>query len=88
MRKSCVVGLILGLLVSSAVRADAPAKVAEIRPLVSDGDMTAYKLAWHDEFDGATLNTEEWDYRTDSKGWSTQKPENVSLKDGKLILAV
>jgi beta-glucanase (GH16 family) len=47
-----------------------------------------YKLAWSDEFDGSALDTNKWDYRTDSKMWSTQLPQNVSVRDGKLILAV
>lgn len=47
-----------------------------------------YKLAWADEFDGGTLDTNKWEYRTDSKHWSTQLPANVSVRDGKLILAV
>ncbi len=47
-----------------------------------------YKLAWADEFDGSKLDPNKWAYRTDSKHWSTQKPENVSVADGKLILAV
>jgi len=46
-----------------------------------------YKLSWADEFDGGKLDAEKWDYRTDSKMWSTQKPENVSVVDGKLKLA-
>jgi beta-glucanase (GH16 family) len=47
-----------------------------------------YKLVWSDEFDGAKLDTGKWVYRTDSKHWSTQKPENVVLADGKLRLEV
>ena len=47
-----------------------------------------YRLVWGDEFDGATLDTNKWDYRTDSKMWSTQLPANVSVRDGKLILMV
>lgn len=45
-----------------------------------------YTLVWSDEFEGDKLNLEEWVYRTDSKHWSTQKPENVVVADGKLIL--
>lgn len=45
-----------------------------------------YQLSWADEFDSATLDTTQWDYRTDSKHWSTQRPENVLLRDGNLIL--
>ena len=47
-----------------------------------------YRLAWSDEFDGASLDTGKWDYRTDSKMWSTQKPENVSVSHGLLRIAV
>ena len=47
-----------------------------------------YELAWSDEFDGSALATNKWDYRTDSKHWSTQKPENVSVAGGTLRLAV
>ena len=47
-----------------------------------------YQLAWSDEFNDGKLDASKWEYRTDSKHWSTQKPENVSVSDGKLRLAV
>ena len=47
-----------------------------------------YKLAWSDEFNDGKLDTAKWDFRTDSKMWSTQLPANVSVRDGNLILAV
>jgi beta-glucanase (GH16 family) len=47
-----------------------------------------YHLVWADEFDGSALDTNQWDYRTDSKMWSTQLPANVSVHDGQLVLAV
>jgi len=47
-----------------------------------------YKLAWSDEFDAPALDTAKWEYRTDSKLWSTQKPENVSVSGGTLKLAL
>ena len=50
--------------------------------------LPGYKLVWADEFDGGKLDTGKWVYRTDSKMWSTQKPENVSVSEGKLHLAV
>ena len=72
----------MGLLVAAvAWSAD-----AVIKPQVKDFDMSDYKLAWSDEFDGAKLDLDKWDYRTDSKMHSAQKPENVSVADGKLIL--
>ena len=45
-----------------------------------------YSLAFQDEFKGESLDTGKWDYRTDSKHWSTQLPENVEIEDGSLIL--
>ena len=47
-----------------------------------------YRLAWSDEFEGAALDTSKWAYRTDSKHWSTQKPENVTVTGGTLRLHV
>ena len=49
-----------------------------------DGEI--YTLAFQDEFNGKSLDTKRWVYRTDSKHWSTQEPENVEIKDGKLLL--
>ena len=48
----------------------------------------SYKLVWSDEFDEGRLDTNKWTFRTDSKMWSTQKPENVSVHDGYLFLGV
>ena len=50
--------------------------------------LPGYKLVWADEFNDGKLDTNKWDFRTDSKMWSTQKPENVSVRDGKILLAV
>jgi len=47
-----------------------------------------YQLVWSDEFDGPRVDTSQWRYRTDSKHWSTQKPENVSVSDGNLVLTL
>ena len=47
-----------------------------------------YKLVWSDEVNGGKLDTSKWDFRTDSRMWSKQKAENVSVRDGRLILAV
>ena len=45
-----------------------------------------YRLAWQDEFDGTMLDGAKWDYRTDSKHWSTQLAANVTLSSGTLRL--
>lgn len=46
-----------------------------------------YQLVWADEFNGDKLDTNQWDFRTDSRMWSTQVPKNVSVQDGRLLLA-
>jgi lysophospholipase L1-like esterase len=45
-----------------------------------------YTLAWADEFDGTTLDTARWLYRTDTRYWSTQTPANVAVREGFLWL--
>ena len=47
-----------------------------------------YQLVWSDEFNGTALDTSKWDYRTDSKMWSKQKVENVSVSNGLLKLTL
>lgn len=48
--------------------------------------VSGYELAWSDEFTGDTLDTNKWDYRTDSKHWSTQLPANIGISNGLLHL--
>lgn len=54
-----------------------------------------YKLFWSDEFDGPSLNTDNWTCETGrgSNGWGnaelqyyTDRPENVDVRDGKLVI--
>lgn len=45
-----------------------------------------YTLAWSDEFDGTALDTSRWNYRTDTRFWSTQVPANVRVDSGFLAL--
>lgn len=45
-----------------------------------------YVLAWADEFDTPRLDEARWLYRTDSRYWSTQRPDNVAVRDGFLWL--
>lgn len=47
-----------------------------------------YRLAWSEEFDGASFDTSRWAFRTDERMWSRQKAGNISVRDGKLILSV
>lgn len=61
------------ILLAPPARADAPA---------------GYKLAWSDEFDARALDTGKWHYRTGERLLSVQKPENVSVENGLLRLAL
>ena len=45
-----------------------------------------YKLVWADEFNSPELNTSDWRYRIGKSGTSYQRPENVSFKNGNLII--
>lgn len=47
-----------------------------------------YHLVWEDDFSGKSLNESEWFYRMDMKMSSIQRAENVSIQDGKLVLAM
>lgn len=55
---------------------------------ISFPDGNKYKLVFSDEFNGNQLDINKWVYRTDSKHWSTQLPENVTVSDGYLYLNV
>lgn len=50
--------------------------------------LAGYALVWADEFDGQSLDLARWDYRTDSKLWSTQLPQNIRVADGQLKIAL
>jgi len=69
-----------------AAPASAPAPASAVAPF--GNVVQGYTLAFSDEFDGTTLDTTKWDYRTDSKMWSAQVPANVSVADGKLVIAL
>lgn len=54
-----------------------------------------YRLVWSDEFDGNTLNTENWNIEKGGGGWGNQelqyytdRQENLTVADGKLIITV
>jgi beta-glucanase (GH16 family) len=43
--------------------------------------LPGFRLAWSDDFEGSSLSTKDWEYRTDTKMWSTQLSENVSVSE-------
>lgn len=62
-----------------------PVKLAaEATPLPPAG----YELVFYDEFEGDKIDTQKWGFRLDSKMLSTQRPENISVKDGNLEIAL
>ncbi len=74
--------LILPALALGVTSCVAPKNISSSAPL------PGYKLVWADEFNGSKIDTNKWSFRTDSKMWSAQKPENVSAQDGRLVFAV
>ena len=59
---------------------------------VVPGPSTLQTLPWElqfsDEFEGKAPDTIKWTFRTDSKHWSTQLPQNVSQSNGKLRISL
>jgi len=54
---------------------------------------TGYTLAWSDEFNEATINTDVWNYDIGGSGWGnheleyyTNSPNNSYLSNGKLVI--
>lgn len=45
-----------------------------------------YGLAWEETFSGTTLDTSRWNYRTDVKKLSAQRPANVAIVNNQLSL--
>lgn len=57
---------------------------AKVTPLPPAG----YELVFSDEFNRDKIDTQKWGFRLDSKLLSTQQPENISVKDGNLVIAM
>jgi beta-glucanase (GH16 family) len=47
-----------------------------------------YKLVWSDDFTGTSLDITKWDYRTGKRLLSVQRPENVSVEGGNLVISL
>jgi beta-glucanase (GH16 family) len=52
-----------------------------------------YHLAWSDEFDGKTLNSQWWNFESGGSGWGnnelenyTSRPQNLFLSSGNLVI--
>jgi len=88
--KSIFLLLIVVLLAGCA----APAQEAVVEaPPAAPEEIERWELAWSDEFDGDTINPENWLYDTGAGGWGnnelqsyTDRDENARLEDGILII--
>jgi len=56
-------------------------------------DYEGYRLVWHDEFDGNSINKENWTYDIGGWGWGngeaeyyTGRPENSRVENGLLVI--
>lgn len=52
-----------------------------------------FRLVWEDNFDGDSLNTDDWNYEYHEPGWVNAElqeyvdsPENIYVKDGNLVI--
>lgn len=75
-------------------------KSAPVTPLTEDKPLDFANLVWSDEFDGETLNRENWDYQTGDgtgyglpSGWGnnesqyyTDDPKNIKVENGELVI--
>jgi len=80
MRKPLSLGAAALLALSAAVLpvAATPAQAAPPSSL--------YSLVFSDEFNGTTVDTTKWNYRTDVKRESAQRPQNVTVGGGSLTI--
>ena len=90
--------LLVLTLLFSACQAGTPAPTPTPTPPPTptptpEWEREGWTLVWHDEFDGETLNTEDWSYDIGGNGWGnneleayTDRPENVRLENGLLII--
>nr|WP_238351544.1 glycoside hydrolase family 16 protein [Kribbella shirazensis] len=73
------------LLAAGLVSTPPAASVADATPTLP---VPGHRLAWSDEFDGARLDTGSWFYREGEKAICSNSPDNVSVSDGSLRIAL
>ncbi|MBB5874482.1 beta-glucanase (GH16 family) [Allocatelliglobosispora scoriae] len=69
------------LVIFTAVAACAAALVTAA-PAQADPVGTGWTLAFNDDFNGTAVDTAKWNFRTDVKAFSAQRPENVTVAGG------
>jgi len=84
-----MISIVLLLAPAVLVAADPPAESTAAPPAEKAADLLDdYSLVWFDDFEGDSLDTDKWRYRTGPRLGSVQCPENVSIADGKLRIAL
>lgn len=78
----------LRALAAAALFAVGAAAADEVRPTCVDGALDGYKLSWGDEFEGDSVDTNKWNFRTGEAWWSTQQRQNVSVSGGVMRIAL
>lgn len=58
-----------------------PSTPTDVQPHEGTG-LEGYTIAFSDEFNGNQIDESKWEYRLDSKHWSTQLAENNSVANG------
>src|SRR5438309_4752780 len=58
---------------------------------VTTASTTTYQLVWSDEFDGTTVNTNNWTFETGGGGWGNNEKEyyqaaNATVSNGNLVI--
>ena len=76
------IGLVFAAVTMSSRAAD------EIRPAIAGDAAAGYRLVWHDEFDGGSVDTNRWHFRTGARLLSFQKADNVTVTGGLMRLTL
>lgn len=103
MRTICLVAMVSSLMTGCGKKADekentesTTEEVVELVNQTPDEDVPeieGYNLLWHDEFNGTTLNEENWTRELRDPGWTnnelqayTDSDDNIFVKDGVVTL--
>jgi beta-glucanase (GH16 family) len=66
---------------------DVPGKLSDpMLPGVLAGDAASWRLAWHDEFDGAQLDEAKWTPQSAPRKGAQNTPDAVAVRDGMMTI--
>lgn len=91
LKKTILILLCLCLTLCSAACGETQNDTADTTTAVDTTTSDGYKLVFSEEFDGDSLNTDIWGYeigfiRNNEPQYYTDRPENVSVRDGNLVI--